>query len=183
MLLMFTLLITAFYLIPVISIVYFNQTIAALVFMLLGYIARPILDNLMIKNIFLKGYGWIGLLVCCIFSTYNQPIAMYLNEYGNKTLFIITSLLGILSICDIAISIKSSDFLRWCGRVSIILYVFQFSVIRLVMTLLNRLMPGFVYNEYPFFLYTFLFVLIILVPLTILCNKYLGWAFGKTKTK
>lgn len=173
----------AFYAIPNINVIYVNQVTAALVFMFLGYTLRPFLDKFLIEDSKFKGYGWLGLILCCIVSTYNQPVAMYLSEYGNKTLFLLTSLLGIYSVWDISVSIKETEFLRWCGKVSIILYVFQFSIIRISMTLLNRILPSFSYNEYPFYLYTFLLVLIILIPITLYSDRYLGWAFGKSKTK
>lgn len=161
------------------GITYVQQTLCALVFGFMGYLIRPYLDKYLASKNLYKGLGWISLLLCAIISFYNEPVGMYINQYGNKFLFTLTSVLGIFFIFDISVSLRNSLFLQWCGRESIIIYVMQFLVVRIVMALLSSIVPGFFYSIYPFYIITFLTVLVILVPIVWFSDRYLWWAFGK----
>lgn len=158
---------------------YVQQTLSALVFGFSGYLLRPYLDKYLVSKSSYKGLGWISLMLCAIISFYNEPVGMYINQYGNKFLFTLTSVLGIYTIFDISVSLRNSQFLQWCGKESIIIYVLQFVTIKIVMALLSSIVPGFCYNNYPFYITTFLTVLVILVPIVWLSDRYLWWAFGK----
>ena len=161
------------------GITYVQQTLCALVFGFMGYLIRPYLDKYLASKSLYKGLGWVSLLLCAIISFYNEPVGMYINQYGNKFLFTLTSVLGIFFIFDISVSLRNSLFLQWCGRESIIIYVMQFLVVRIVMALLSSIVPGFFYSIYPFYIITFLTVLVILVPIVWFSDRYLRWAFGK----
>lgn len=156
------------------AISYVQQTLAALIFGLAGYLSKPLLVKHKPKNL-----GWITLLTVAVMSMYNDPIAMYLNEYGNKIWFLLVALLGIYSVFDISVSLRNTNFFQWCGQESIILYVLQFSVIRVVVAACTMLIPSFSGSLYPCYIIAFFIVLIILIPCTWVCSNYLRFAFGR----
>lgn len=161
------------------DIIFVQQTLAALVFGLLGYLCKPWIDCFNESPSIVRGWGWIALLIVAMLSMLNDPIAMYLNHYGNKLLFVVASLLGIYAIFDISVSIKNTAFFQFCGRESIILYVLQFCIIRMVIASCTMLIPSFEYYHYPCFIISFLISLAVLLPMTWLCAKYLKFAFGR----
>ena len=162
-----------------VGIMFVQQTLAALVFGLLGYLCKPWVDCFNELQSKAKGFGWIVLLIVALLSMLNEPIAMYLNLYGIKWLFVITSLLGIYAILDISVSIKNTAFFQYCGRESIILYVLQFCVIRIVLAVCTIFIPSFEYYQYPCFIISFLISMFVLIPMTWICAKYLKFAFGR----
>lgn len=161
------------------SVMYVQQTLAALIFGLLGYLCKPIIEHYSDSMSSLKGLGWFVLMIVLLLSQLNLPIAMYINQYGNKFNFVITALLAIYSILDISVSLKNTAFFQWCGRESIILYIFQFAIIRLVLSALTISIPSFQYDEYPYYFISFLFAMLLLIPLTRFSSKYFKFAFGR----
>lgn len=161
------------------EIMYVQQTFAALVFGLLGYLFRPLLDTYSTNKYNFSGLGWIVLLITAICSMYNEPIGMYINQYGDKFLFLAVALLGIFSLSDLSVSLTNTRFIQWCGRSSIILYILHPIIIKTVIYLSSLCSTTFEYYRYPCYIFTFLAVMVILTPLTYLCDKYLKFAFGK----
>lgn len=158
---------------------YVQQTLVATVFGIMGYLTRGYCDKFNEISSKFKGFGWIALLMVALISAYNDPVGMYINQYGNKLLFLLASVLGIYGVYDLAISAKNTAFLQWCGRQSIIIYILQFALIRVVIAATGMIIPNFDFDTYPFYILSFLLTLIMLVPTTLFCNKYLKFAFGK----
>lgn len=161
------------------EIMYVQQTLAALVFGLLGYLCRPLLDVYSTNKYNFSGFGWIVLLITAMCSMCNEPIGMYINQYGYKILFLAVALLGIFSLSDISVSLQNTGFIQWCGKHSIILYILHPLVIKVVINLSSMFFSSFVYSRYPYYIFTFLVVMVILVPLASFCDKNLKFAFGK----
>lgn len=158
---------------------YVQQTLAALMFGFTGYLCKPLLDKYNSYKSSFKGMGWITLLIVAILSMYNVPVGMYINQYGNKAIFIITSILAIYSVFDIAVSLRNTSFIQWCGKASLILYILQFSIIRVVISICSKMLPSVEYSQYPCYIITFLIVMAILVPATCFCQRYCKFAFGR----
>lgn len=154
---------------------YVQQSIAALFFGLLGYASRPLLDKYNNSESKYKGFGWLSLLLVALLSTLNDPVGMYINQYGDKILFMLISLLGIYSILDISVSLRNTSFLQWCGRMSIIIYVWQFSLSRVSMAVVNQLPLDSCYA----YILSFFICFALLLPITYLSNKYIYSLFGK----
>lgn len=165
------------------KIIYIQQIFAAIVFAILGYFSRPYLDYCnenKSRYAKISGLGILLILFVAILSSMNLPIGMYMNQYGNKPLFFVTAILGILSIAEISLSIGNSKILQYLGRVSIILYVYQFTIIRFVKAIINRLFSTS-NDVYPFYIIIFIVTMLFLVPLVMFSDKYLYWAFGRKK--
>lgn len=162
------------------AITYVQQTIGALVFGLLGYATRPLLDKYDQSNSKYKGFGWLALLLVVLLASINDPVGMYINQYGNKCLFLLTSLVGIFGILDVSVSLKNTSFLQWCGRVSIIIYILQFFLVRVGMACTAFIAPS---DSQVGYIITFFIVLTMIIPLSVICNNKLPYLFGKTKHK
>lgn len=160
-----------------------QQTMAALVFGLLGFLCRPCLDKYAVSESSFKGYGWLSLIVCTIIACFNDTVFMYINEYGNKLLFALTSVLGIYSIVDISVSLRNTNFLQWCGINSIIIYVLHFPMFRVSGVVCREFGSSFPGGAYVLSLIAFIVVLLIVSTAVVFCNKYLWWAFGKGRQK
>ena len=65
---------------------------------------------------------------------------MYDNEYGNYILFIMTSIIGIYIVIEMARLMDHSVFLEEMGKLSIAIYVWNFLVIGFFCRLTNILM-------------------------------------------
>ena len=154
-----------------------QQTLGALVFGLIGFLLRPSLDCYTQLNTLYKGLGWLLLMLVAFLSVYNEPIGIYINQYGNKLVFIIIALIAILAIADISLSICNSRFLQWLGKNSIFIYVIQFLIVRIMVAIFSRLIPetGYPYYFLPFFVS--LFICVCLVPML---NRYTPLLFGKS---
>lgn len=169
-----------FYFTSYTGIQYVQQTLAALVFGLLGYMARPWLDKYNESTNKYKGMGWLALLFVALLSTYNDPVGMYINQYGNKLMFLLTSLIGIYAILDISVSLRNTTFLQWCGQVSIIIYILQFFLVRVGMVVSTYLTRG---TNHWGYIITFFIVMLLIVPMTKVCSNYFPFLFGKAKQR
>lgn len=105
-----------FYFTKYTGIQYVQQTLAALVLGLLGYITRPWMDKYNESVSKYKGMGWLALLLVALLSAYHDPVGMYINQYGDKLLFLLTSLIGIYAILDISVSLKNTTFYSGMGK-------------------------------------------------------------------
>lgn len=161
---------------------YIQQTLAAVIFGLLGFLFRPLIEKYEKGTIRLKGFGWLALLIVIFLSQYNEPVGMYINQYGNKILFLLTAIIGIFGVLDISTSVKNIAFLQWCGRESIIIYVIQFAVIRSVKATFNSFFPAFQSSHFPYYIIVFIVAMVVLIPITWLSSKYLYFAFGRNKS-
>ena len=116
-----------------------------------------------------------------ILSYYNQPIGMFLNEYGNKVMFLVTAILGVFATLDLSCVLANSKKLAWFGKNSIIIYVTHFQILGVVNWVLQRVFDSLIYGHYPYYVIVFLILLLIEIPVIIFCQKYIPFLFGKTK--
>lgn len=159
---------------------FINVLPMAFLYYLIGYYLKGIKD-MPIRTVGLRGYSFIFVPVLVLISGLNTPVTMYNNVYGNLILFGIGSLSGIYFTWVLGGYLKSSLFLKFMGQNSIIVYVFQFKVIETARKLVSALLPG-VYPDCPDYIqYCLIFLLsiIVLIPVTVFCSKYLMFAFGK----
>ena len=154
-----------------------QQTLCALVFGFIGFLLRPYFDRYVQSRSVVKGLGWLSLISVAFLSVYNEPIAIYMIQYGNKLFFIIIALIAILSIADISLSICNSRFLDWLGRTSIFIYVIQFLITRGMVSIFSRVLHDY---GYPYYFLPFLASLCLCVCLVPLLEKYVPQLFGKS---
>lgn len=133
----------------------------------------------MVKFPNLNGIGFLFLAVTAILTKYNSPVAMYIDEYGNKLLFAITAIIGILAIFDISVTLEKVKFLRFFGVNSLIAYITHAAVLRFLHKAV--VMAGMPYDAYPNYYITFLLLLAIEAGLILLVNRVCPWLFGIQK--
>lgn len=175
-----------------IEITYISIVPMAFFFYICGYVfgsrrekIKTFKEKLGFRNSYINGFiGTILVIVFFCVVDLNSPVAMYDNEYGNLLLFAVTALLGIAGVWGIAGWLRDSSYLNWCGRNSIVIYVWQFAICKICRAAMMRLtvliLPG--RSELFWFLSATIAVLFIIVPIVLFSNKYAPWLYGKKKT-
>ena len=156
-----------------------EQLFCALFFGHLGMLCKMMID----KYLQCEKIHGICLLVFCvvaILSYFNQPIGMYVNDYGNKVMFLLTAMIGIFATLDLSCCLRNSKKLAWIGRNSIIIFVTHFQILD-TMKLGMKALTSLPYDTYPIYIFNFLVLMLVEIPLIIIVNKYVPFLFGKSK--
>ena len=135
----------------------------------------------MLINILRGGVLLLAISALSIFSSVNNPIMMYANNYGNFALFILTSLIGIFVILTISKMLVENEFLNFCSDCSIILYMIHPAILRFLHKITSVIFGS--YDIYPYYFVTFGLLFIIAVPAAYIIRKYIPFLFGKRKDK
>lgn len=129
---------------------------------------------------------WILLVpIGIICSSYNLPVAMYQNDYGNLFLFFTGAFSGIVVVCKIGERLQNNQLLIWFGQNTIYFYVLHFSFIKGLhfigkVLFSNRILPNY---SYPIYWVYYLLCLLLLIPVSMLCSRCFSPLFGKQKSK
>lgn len=118
----------------------------------------------------------------CIIGMLNGRVLMYENQYGNKCLFLLTSICGFFLVNDISSMLKNSRILSWIGRNSIIIYVVHFHIVQGIRGVLMRVAEKFT-NYSLFGIAVFLISFVIILCITLVCERYFGVLFGRSSYK
>ena len=155
----------------------------ALLFYLIGNYSKGLFESIVDKK-------WMNVLIvflipCVVMGSYwNKPVAMYLNQYGNLLLFFACALAGILMLSYISQRNQQNFFLQWLGQNSIIIYIFHFKLLNLLHGIGVRLFPriaGKTY-AYPAHWHFFVLALLIIIPIVLVCNRWLPFLFGHKRS-
>ena len=155
-----------------------EQICVAVCFGFLGMHLFPLIKAYK-EKVKLHGLCLPAFCIVAIISFYN-PVLMYINEYGNKLLFILAAVLGVLATFELSFLFEKSKILIYIGKNSIIIYVFQFALTACLLGFSRKLF-GWVAGDYPQSYIIFLVLCAVLAPITWFCNKYVPFLFGKTK--
>lgn len=179
-----------FYVCNYTAISFVQQILAGLFFSEAGLICRPLLDRISNENndsivSFTKrwGGGFAFLVATIILSYFNEPVLMYINQYGNKIAFIIVAFSGVITIFYAALRLTNSSFVRFIGENSIIVYVLHFVYYRIIKGITERFLGIHVFANYPVYWILFAVNMILLLPSIYVCSRYIPFIFGKTKKK
>lgn len=128
--------------------------------------------------------GWILLIpvvVCCSF--WNEPVAMYLNHYGNLLLFFIGAFCGIWIACNVGRCMQDNAILIWFGQNSIYCFVLHFTLIKGLHFVGKHLFPklALINYQYPIYWCYFLACVCILMMVVPVCDFWFAPIFGKQK--
>lgn len=166
---------------------YINVVPMAFFFYLLGFACRGfwlsqlkrICNRKEKKILLLIGELWI-LLVCALC---NSSVTMYNNNYGNFPVFIIGALSGITVVWIVADFMRKNVFFNWCGRNSIIIYVWQFvltqffkNVIEMFFTVAHFECPDIIMT-----LSVFIVCVLVVIPIVIFSNRFIPELYGKKR--
>ena len=169
----------------IITLLHFEIIPMALLFFMIGYhckisYSRRARSNNIIFDI------WILLIpIGIICSSYNVPVVMYLNDYGNLFLFFTGAFSGIVVVCKIGERIQSNQLLIWFGQNTIYFYVLHFSFIKGLhfigkVLFTNCIVPNY---SYPIYWVYYILSLLLLIPVSMLCSRWFSPLFGKSKSK
>lgn len=162
---------------------YIEQLFLAFPFVVLGaYVGNYVLLFLKNRKIFVE-IAITTITIICIISKFNGPCAMAGNIYGkSKCLFILSSILGIILVLSMSTSGWTSEFLCFCGRNSIIIFVTHFGVQKVIITAW-RCLGVHNYMDYPYYFIMFFLLLIIEIPLSYFMDKKTPFLFGRKISK
>lgn len=153
----------------------------AFFFYLLGYLLKAVLQT----HISEKAMQWwfIALPVTVVCSSWNSPVTMYKNEYGNIILFLLGATAGTYMVCGLAEGLKKNSILSWIGQNSIIIYVLHFKLINALHFVGKTIFPQLseINYCYPANWHYFLIAVFLLLPATYICSKWFGPLFGKNR--
>lgn len=156
-----------------------QQALCALFFAMVGYLSKKYLDLYALKYSNFMGIGFLLLAVTAILTKFNSPVAMYMNDYGNKLLFAVTAIIGILAIFDISVTIEKVKILQFFGINSLIVYVTHAAILRVLHKAITVI--GLPHDVYPNYYIVFLSLLVIEIGVVWLVNKMCPWLFGIQK--
>lgn len=124
----------------------------------------------------------IPVVVCCSF--WNEPVAMYLNSYGNLMLFFIGAFCGIYIACNMGWCMQDNKILIWFGQKSVYCFVLHFALIKGLHFIGKRVFPqlSLINYQYPIYWCYFFLCIIILIAIVPVCDSWLAPIFGKQKT-
>lgn len=113
--------------------------------------------------------------VLIVVSACNSSVLMYLNEYGNPMLFLISSIVGILIVCSFSKQFGDNKILIWMGRNSIYFYILHFKLLSAIRGILEKVFrqDSLSYIEYPMFWVVFTIAVLILCCVTIVVKKFI----------
>lgn len=150
----------------------------ALLFYISGYLLKSVLERERSEKV--MQWWFLAMPITVICSSWNTPVTMYNNGYGNTFLFVLGAASGIYMVCGLAKGLKKNIILSWIGKNSVIIYVLHFPLIKVLHFIGKILFPN-VQNSYlyPANWEYFLIAIILLLPATYICNKWFGWMFGK----
>lgn len=170
--------VAGFLLCPDLGIKYVRQTLAALIFATMGFLVKPLLDKYEKCCGGIHGIGMMLLPLAAFLAMQNRPVGMYVNEYGNCFLFLVTAFVGIFSVYDISLLVQKSALLNFFGVNSIIVYITHFFVLDLV-ELLDNCSGLFCLDSLPGgYVLKFLCVLIVEVPVILFVRRCCPQLFG-----
>ena len=166
---------------------YLNVTPMALMFYLSGFALNPVLVNENISgrwSLFGK-IVTIAITSClvAVVALHNSSVTMYNNGYGNIFLFFISRFCGIAEVWFVSDLLRNSKVLIWCGKNSIVIYVWQFSLTQFfknVVEMICARIPIYI----PEFLMTvcvFGVCVLVLIPIVIFSNRFIPELYGKKR--
>lgn len=137
-----------------------------------------------------KGWFWtlVGLFIMVGFgykiALSNGQVGMSSNHYGNYLLFFTAAFLGIGAVVTVASKFYGAKILSYLGKNSLIIFGLHFPVKRVVMdltaTLLHIRMDA-IRASFWLSIVDTVIVLIIMVPIIYVINRYLPFLIGKKK--
>lgn len=166
---------------------YINVVPMAFFFYLLGFACRGFFTAQLKqicdsngKEVMMLIIALCSLIVCALC---NSSVTMYNNNYGLFPIFILGSLSGIVVVWVIADFMQKNMFLKWCGKNSIVIYVWQFvltqffkNVIEIIFNVTHVNSPDFIMTVCVFGVCVFA-----VIPIVIFSNRFVPELYGKKR--
>jgi len=151
-------------------------------FMLLGFLAQPLVPRLLASALWARLAGGSGLLlVCLLVSRLNGAVSMDATHYGSPLLFAVGAVAGsaaLLLLLSTAPSLRMAEYL---GANTLLLFGLGDPCRRAVMFLMTRMglfTLGELRDSVPLACLCAALSIILLVPLVVLINRRLPWLAG-----
>ena len=140
-----------------------------------------------------KLYLYISvLLLLLLFKTsfLNEPVLLYKIQIGNIGLFYFNAIIGIVSLVALSIFIFKNQLLEYVGRNTLPILFSHFYLLRFFYMMANLIFPSmkrehgeFVWSESPYWIITFIIVMMLSCLFSVVVNKYFPSFIGKGKLR
>ena len=166
---------------------YLNVTPMALMFYSSGFALKPVLvkeniggrESLFGKLVIIISTSCLLVVV----ALHNSSVTMYNNNYGNIFLFLISSFCGIAAVWFVSDLLRNSKALIWCGKNSIVIYVWQFSLTQFFKNIVEIIwvrLPIHV-PEVLMTVCVFAICVLVMIPIVIFSNHFIPELYGKKR--
>lgn len=123
-------------------------------------------------------------------SFFNKPVYMYKFEVGDIFIFTINAVLGVVAFVMLALFIKSNYIFEWIGRNTLPILFSHFALQRFFYLIANTLFPAlkkdygeYVWSTTPFWIITFIFLVLMSGLFACVMNRYFPSFIGKGRLK
>lgn len=124
----------------------------------------------------------LGVPLLYILSQLNEPVKIYMDDYGYFPLFLTSSFIGIFVVIDTSRRISAIWILRELGEMSIAIYVWNFFFVGINRSILSDIMTSLgIYSEGNLISLTFILSMIELYLIGKITMKYFPFIYGIKK--
>lgn len=172
----------------------FEKACVLVIFLALGYYLKIIekkYENFFIK---LNRVGWVGVIFLALMYVfvvfkYENPISIYGEQYGVYPLFLLTAIIGLLTLTLFCYLLEKCSFkenlfykfILFVGKNTLTYYAFQSKIIRIVTIIIPN--STIKYNIYIYNIVISAIVYVILMIPAIIIRKYFPFMLGKKYKK
>ncbi len=171
-----------------------NYFFAVSVFLILGYLSKNALITLFEdyalrfrpreRNIILFAVGLIFAVAVYFLSSVNGMVSMQSLSLKNRFFYYTCAILGIVSVLLFARLLQKVRILCFYGKNSIVILCLHYYLCRFIIPAGFQILGLRSYLYHPLTeLLLLVFVMAVMYPVILFCNKHLGFLFGKKRTK
>lgn len=163
-----------------------DVALTAIVFYGAGFLFKSNIERVRMKPNKFKIFVIISCIVInIIFVNINQVVFMFENQYGNYICFYMASFSGIMVFTIISMMIKGSKILKFIGTNSLVMLALHQKIYTILSYLIRHIFKLADNSFTNSFLWGSIFtilIIIVLVPVTLIINKFFPVILGKNKS-
>lgn len=161
-------------------ILYAKLAPVAFIFYYAGYLfKRKILYVSTYTGIIKETLFIFAFLFLYLVSQWNSPVKMYMSEYGNFFLFLLSSFLGIFVVGEFSKRIRNVRIISEIGKISIAIYVWNFLIVGFTKSALFRALKYLgLYTSGAHAALTFLVSIVVIYFISKITLNYMPFLYG-----
>lgn len=155
-------------------------------YMVLGYYSK---EKLLVDKLFVYKYKNVLpllylLLVCFDYCVWNHHYDVHVSKYGNPLVFLMLSVLGVISCIVISGYGRKMKFIRYLGQNSLVFYAFQIDALYLFYSQIGgRIVNHITSNPFMLYLIEIIFIIIVCLVVSVIVNKCFPIMAGKYRLR
>ncbi len=158
-----------------------NIAMVALLFFYAGYLLKDAITNISKYNFFKFSVSCILYIIACYY--FSNKISMVNNLYGNIVVFIPIAFIGIYMSCTFAKSICKISGGGYLGRNTLIIFALHQPSLRIILFINNHIIHLPIESNILYAIIADFVVILCLIPIIFLYNKYMKHLFKRLYIK